>query len=214
MAPVDSDLIACLGAWLREGGSLSAVNTCGYYLDLDKPWHPLEANRILTAAWAAKIAEDSLAESSFIDPSAKIEGRVALGENSRIGAGVVVRGNLRVGRNTVIDNGVRPHFAPRRHHHRPLHEAAEVVVDNGGIPGDAALSLEGLAAPVAATSTVTGAALLQCAAARAVELLLERGAAPELYSSSNVDGGDRANLEYIAKYRRRFHTSNRKGDFK
>jgi len=85
----------------------------------------------------------------------------------------------------------------RRHKAVPLlHAIADVVVDNGGRVGDAAVDIEGLATRVAPTSTVTGAAILNAMVAEAVGILVERGAPPEVYTSANLDGGDAANARF------------------
>lgn len=78
-----------------------------------------------------------------------------------------------------------------------LHEVADVIIDNGGAVGDAAVIVEGLDAPVAPTSTVVGAAILNALVAEVVERLVARGVPPEVYSSSNVAGGDAANDRYV-----------------
>ena len=77
-----------------------------------------------------------------------------------------------------------------------LHEVADVVIDNGGIVGDAAIEIEGFDVRVAPTSTLVGAAILNAMTAEAVERLVARGTPPEVYTSSNVDGGDAANARY------------------
>jgi uncharacterized phosphosugar-binding protein len=77
-----------------------------------------------------------------------------------------------------------------------LHEVADVVIDNGGMVGDASIEIEGFGVRVAPTSTVVGAAILNAVTAETVERLVARGRPPEIYTSSNVDGGDAANARY------------------
>jgi uncharacterized phosphosugar-binding protein len=79
-----------------------------------------------------------------------------------------------------------------------LHEVADVVIDNGGEVGDAAIAIEGLDVRVGPTSTVVGAAIVNAITAEAVERLVARGVQPAVYTSSNVDGGDAANARYLA----------------
>lgn len=74
-----------------------------------------------------------------------------------------------------------------------LHEIAEVVIDNGGIVGDAAVDIKGLETRVGPTSTVVGAAIMNALVAETVERLIARGVIPEVYASSNVAGGDARN---------------------
>jgi uncharacterized phosphosugar-binding protein len=78
-----------------------------------------------------------------------------------------------------------------------LHELADVVIDNGGAVGDASVEIEGLDRKVAPTSTVVGAAILNAMVAEAVHLLVERGTVPDVYTSSNTEGGDEANAAYL-----------------
>ncbi|GAB3124376.1 SIS domain-containing protein [Glaciibacter psychrotolerans] len=80
-----------------------------------------------------------------------------------------------------------------------LHELADIVIDNGGCVGDAAVSIRGFDTRVAPTSTVVGAAILNAMVAEAVQLMVERGVVPEVYSSSNTAGGDAANSRYIGQ---------------
>ena len=81
-----------------------------------------------------------------------------------------------------------------------LYEVSDIVIDNCGCVGDAAMKIkDNICGP---TSTVIGAAILQSIACGAVEELYNRGIAPEVFSSSNVDGGDAINQVYIDKYRK------------
>ncbi|HEY7736543.1 MAG TPA: SIS domain-containing protein [Candidatus Limnocylindrales bacterium] len=77
-----------------------------------------------------------------------------------------------------------------------LHEFAEVVIDNGGCVGDAAVEIAGLDQRVAPTSTVVGAAIVNAIVAEAVGRLVDRGVAPDVYTSSNLEGGDAANARF------------------
>jgi uncharacterized phosphosugar-binding protein len=74
-----------------------------------------------------------------------------------------------------------------------LHELADVVIDNGGQIGDAAVGISGFDRKVAPTSTVIGAAILNAIVAEAVQLLVDRGAPVEVFASSNLEGGDEIN---------------------
>ncbi len=83
-----------------------------------------------------------------------------------------------------------------------LLECADLVLDNLGCPGDACMAYEAFVGRCAPTSTVVGAALLQAAVARVVELQLAAGERPEVFASSNVDGGDETNRAYLERYKR------------
>ena len=78
-----------------------------------------------------------------------------------------------------------------------LQAIADVVVDNGGVPGDAAVAIEGFAHRVGPTSTVAGAAALNAIVAEAAEQLVARGMEPDVFVSSNVEGGDDVNARLL-----------------
>jgi uncharacterized phosphosugar-binding protein len=77
-----------------------------------------------------------------------------------------------------------------------LHELADVVIDNGGAVGDASIDIAGFDRRVGPTSTVVGAAILNAVVAEAVQLLVDRGVSPDVYASSNTEGGDAANSRF------------------
>jgi uncharacterized phosphosugar-binding protein len=81
---------------------------------------------------------------------------------------------------------------PRGGGHR-LFEVADVVIDNLGEPGDAAIRVAGFDRSVAPTSTAVGAAIVNAIVAEAVALAVDAGIAPRVFASSNVDEGDAIN---------------------
>ena len=83
-----------------------------------------------------------------------------------------------------------------------LCEIADVVLDNCGCLGDACIEVSGVSGKICATSTVTGALILNSVVARAVEICAENGFNPEHFCSANVDGGDEINNKLIAKYKK------------
>jgi uncharacterized phosphosugar-binding protein len=81
--------------------------------------------------------------------------------------------------------------------HRNLQDVADVVIDNGGTPGDAAVAIDGFAPRVGPTSTVVGAAALNAIVTEAAERLVARGVEPDVFVSSNVEGGDDVNARLL-----------------
>ena len=81
-----------------------------------------------------------------------------------------------------------------------LFEAADLVLDNGGILGDASYQAAD-GSLVGPTSTAVGAAMLQSIVCRVKELSLEEGFEADYFKSSNVDGGDEYNEKLIERYR-------------
>lgn len=88
-----------------EKEALHAIECSGYFFDIDKPWHMLEANEFMVNYFCNALQENQLAEGATISKHATINGHVKLGKNSSIGDRVVIHGNLIVGDNTLIDNG-------------------------------------------------------------------------------------------------------------
>jgi uncharacterized phosphosugar-binding protein/N-acetylglucosamine kinase-like BadF-type ATPase len=82
-----------------------------------------------------------------------------------------------------------------------IHQIADLVLDNSGKVGDAAMELPGSDTAVAPTSTIIGAALLQAIIVGTVSELMNRGFTPEVFLSSNLSGGDERNAAIFDKYR-------------
>ena len=81
-----------------------------------------------------------------------------------------------------------------------LFETADLILDNGGVLGDASVSFSD-GAMVGATSTAVGAAMLQAIVCRVKELSLDEGFEADYFKSSNVDGGDDWNNRLIEQYK-------------
>ena len=87
-----------------------------------------------------------------------------------------------------------------------LFEVCDLVIDNKGCVGDAAVSLEGLPERIGPTSTAVGAALINALVIDAVKLLLEdrangSGDLPPVLMSANLDGGDAHNARIFEEYK-------------
>lgn len=84
---------------------------------------------------------------------------------------------------------------------KKLYQLCDIVIDNCGCVGDAAIHVgDQVCGP---TSTAIGAAILQAIVCGAVEKVQQAGGRAEVFCSSNVDGGDAVNEGYIEKYRSR-----------
>ena len=81
-----------------------------------------------------------------------------------------------------------------------LFETADLVLDNGGVLGDASVAFAD-GSMVGPTSTAIGAAMLQAIVCRVKELSLEEGFDADYFKSSNVDGGDAWNDRLIDQYK-------------
>ena len=87
-----------------------------------------------------------------------------------------------------------------------LFELADIVLDNRGCVGDASVYFDALGRNAAPTSTSAGAAILNAVTAGCIEKMLADGYMPEVFSSSNVDGGDEINAAFIKKYRNKIRS--------
>ena len=94
--------------------------------------------------------------------------------------------------------------APARHPSgKRLFEVADIILDNCGVAGDAAVQYAGLLGRVAPTSFLAGSYIINSMVCRVVELFLANGLTPPVYMSANVHGGDEHNTALEAKYRGR-----------
>ena len=92
---------------------------------------------------------------------------------------------------------------PRHPGGKRLFEIADIVLDNCGEPGDAAVQYEGMPGRVGPTSLLAGAYIINSLVCAVVELFLAKGFAPPVYRSANIPGGDEHNQTLEAKYRGR-----------
>lgn len=95
--------------------------------------------------------------------------------------------------------------APSRHPSgQKLHEVADLVLDNGGITGDARTVLpDGSGARSGPSSTLTGGMLLNLLQLEVLQWLAEHGHPLPVLRSQNTDGGAEHNQALAAKYRLR-----------
>jgi uncharacterized phosphosugar-binding protein/N-acetylglucosamine kinase-like BadF-type ATPase len=82
-----------------------------------------------------------------------------------------------------------------------IHQLADLVLDNSGVAGDAAVRIPGSKMAVGPTSTIIGGAILQSIVVGTVAQLIKLGIEPEIFLSSNLAGGDASNAAIFAKYR-------------
>ncbi len=105
MPPREKHLEASVFLWLRECKPVSVTETINPTPDIDKPWHILEANKLMVDRLCSELQKNELADGAVIDESASLAAPVRLGLNSRIGRNVIIRGKLIAGDNVTIDAG-------------------------------------------------------------------------------------------------------------
>ena len=109
MPPPESEIAQSLQLMVDEGRTVLAVETTDFLVDVDKPWHVLEANNRFVDYLAKQVTEDQIGDGAKISDAAEINGHVVLGKNSVIGPRVVVNGTLIAGANNNITNGAILH---------------------------------------------------------------------------------------------------------
>lgn len=89
---------------------------------------------------------------------------------------------------------------PSRHSSgRHLHEAVDLVIDNGAPAGDCAVELAN-GVPVGPVSGVIGTAIVQVLVIGAADRLLADGVEPPVFRSGNVDGGREISQRLLDRY--------------
>lgn len=83
---------------------------------------------------------------------------------------------------------------------KKLHEVADYVLDNGGVPGDAMIPVPGTDLKAGPTSTFSGALLLNLLHMEIVDSLSSRKKPLPLLQSQNTEGGMERNLELARQY--------------
>lgn len=83
-----------------------------------------------------------------------------------------------------------------------LFELADVVIDNCGEVGDAAMQVEGIQATLFPTSSIANAFIAQAITVQVACNLRDMGIEPPVFISSNVQNENNRNDEYYKKYTR------------
>jgi bifunctional UDP-N-acetylglucosamine pyrophosphorylase/glucosamine-1-phosphate N-acetyltransferase len=105
MPPLEAEIAQSLQIMIDDGERVAAVEASGYHVDLDKPWHILEANHRVIDALAADLEGNVIPASARVHDGAEIGGRLVLGENTVIGNRVVAQGDLWLGDGARLENG-------------------------------------------------------------------------------------------------------------
>jgi len=105
MPPLESELAESISRYIQSGGTMRAVETKGFFIDIDKPWHLLEANSARLKQMGARLLTNEIAPGAKVEEGAEIAGPVVLGEGTIIGRGVKIKGPLWTGKNVRIIDG-------------------------------------------------------------------------------------------------------------
>ena len=81
-----------------------------------------------------------------------------------------------------------------------LFEVSDLVIDNRGVFGDAAMELEKLDEKFGPTSNIVTGTILNSIMVKVVESLVAENIEPPIFTSANTDGGEEKNKKLIQKY--------------
>ena len=87
---------------------------------------------------------------------------------------------------------------------KKLMDLADVVIDNCGVLGDACLEVEGVAAAMMPTSSISNAFIAQALSVQSAVYIREAGAEVPVFESLNADARINRNDEYFEKYARMY----------
>jgi bifunctional UDP-N-acetylglucosamine pyrophosphorylase/glucosamine-1-phosphate N-acetyltransferase len=105
MPAPEADLAESIAGLVDEGRAVFPVETVGTFVDLDKPWHILEASQRLIADAAVSMDANVIPEGCEVSDDLEISGRIVMEPGARVGRRVVIKGNVWLGRNAEITNG-------------------------------------------------------------------------------------------------------------
>ncbi len=109
MPAPEGDISASVSLALEKGVPLQVVDSNGGFVDLDKPWHILEANHVYAQDWFGGAEAGSIAADATVSDKADIEGRLTVANGATVGPRVRIRGDVYVGPGAVVDNGAILH---------------------------------------------------------------------------------------------------------
>lgn len=86
---------------------------------------------------------------------------------------------------------------------KKLFEMCDLVIDTGGVKGDAVMSFPGLDVPVGPLSSLLNTLVINCISVRVCEIYSQNNQVAPVYLSANVPGGDERNKKLEAQYKSR-----------
>ncbi|HOX37958.1 MAG TPA: NDP-sugar synthase [Candidatus Brocadiia bacterium] len=101
MSPTLCELGESVNVAIQDGMEVAAVEAKHHCVDLDKPWHIMEANERYLNYAAERVEKSIIPASAKIHDSAEIDGKIILGEN------VVIGKNVRLGDCVWVGDGSR-----------------------------------------------------------------------------------------------------------
>ena len=107
MPPVEGDLAYTFDLMHADGIEVHTVSVTGFFVDVDKPWHIVEANYEAARDAFARMDKTVIGEGATIDDGADIAGdaKLHLGPGAHIGKGCHIEGSVVLGAGARVVNG-------------------------------------------------------------------------------------------------------------
>ncbi|MCS7253990.1 MAG: NDP-sugar synthase [Armatimonadota bacterium] len=105
MPPMEAELAQSLQMMIERGEEVQAIEVRRFAVDLDKPWHMIEATVHVIREMASKLERSVISPSAKVSDGAEIMGNIVVGDDCVIGRGVVIQGHAWIGSGTSITTG-------------------------------------------------------------------------------------------------------------
>jgi bifunctional UDP-N-acetylglucosamine pyrophosphorylase/glucosamine-1-phosphate N-acetyltransferase len=105
MPAPEAEIAESLARMAAAGEAVLGVEATGFLVDVDKPWHALEATREVLRHQAVSAGESRIPDGCRVAESAEIHGRLFLEAGAEIGERVVVQGDAWIGPGARVANG-------------------------------------------------------------------------------------------------------------
>lgn len=90
---------------------------------------------------------------------------------------------------------------------RRLYELADIVIDNGAVPGDAMVKIEGLPTPVGPGSTIGNTIIVNSIKCKLAQKLTDAGNPPKVITSAILVGDEESKRLFEASYEAYWHST-------
>lgn len=105
MPAPEAEIAESLARMGDAGLPVAPLEATGFLVDVDKPWHILEASQRLLRDLSHRTAKGHIADGARVAHSAEVHGRLFLAPGASIGERVVVKGDLWLGPGASVTNG-------------------------------------------------------------------------------------------------------------
>lgn len=105
MPPVEAEIAESLARMADDGLPVRALEPHGFLVDVDKPWHILEATSRLLRDLSERSTGSAIPDGARVADSAEIQGKLHLSPGAVVGERVVIQGDLWLGPGAEVTNG-------------------------------------------------------------------------------------------------------------